>query len=101
MFFILTHFGKNFALSDKFVTRRLLMYPGYQRPFFSQVRPGVLLSAADRQILGQRSKSRSSPELKSSPTLVNSQLLRLRPVGILKPFMFDLINLFQEFARPH
>lgn len=87
--------------SDKFVTRRLLMYPGYQRPFFSQVRPGVLLSAAGRQILGQRSKSRSSPELKSSPTLVNSQLVRVRPVGILNPFVFVLINMSQEFARPY
>ena len=32
--------------------------------------------------------------------LVNSQLIRLRPVGILNPFLFDLINLFQEFAQP-
>ena len=68
---------------------------------FSQVKPGALLSAADRQIFAQRSKSRSSPELKSLPTLVNSQLVRLRPVGILNSFIFDLINLFQEFARPH
>ena len=53
-------------LIDKFVTRRLLMHPGYKRFFFSQVRRGVLLSAADRQIFGQRSKSRSIPKFKSS-----------------------------------
>ena len=54
-------------LIDKFVTRRLLMHPGYKRSFFfSQVRRGVLLSAADRQIFGQRSKSRSIPKFKSS-----------------------------------
>lgn len=34
-------------------------------------------------------------------TLVNNQLVRLRPGGILYPFMFDLIHLFQGFAQPH
>ena len=42
-----------------------------------------------------------SPELKSSATLVNSQLVCLRPVGILKNVMFKLNYLFQLFARPH
>ena len=38
---------------------------------------------------------------KSLATLVNSQLVCLRPVGILNHIMFDLNCLFQEFARPH
>ena len=33
-------------------------------------------------------------------TLVNSQLVCLRPVGILNPVMFDLNYLFRSFARP-
>ena len=41
------------------------------------------------------------PKFDSSITFVNSQLVRLRPVGILNSFMFDLIDLFQLFARPH
>ena len=32
---------------------------------------------------------RGSPEFKSSVTLVNSQLVGLRPVGILNPIVFD------------
>ena len=43
----------------------------------------------------------SSPEFKSLTTLVNSQLVCLRLVGILNPIMFDLNYLFQPFARPH
>ena len=43
-----------------------------------------------------------SPELKSSATLVNSQLVCLRPVGILNDVTFSLnYLLFQLFARPH
>ena len=42
-----------------------------------------------------------SPELNSSATLVNNQLVCLRPVGILNPVMFDLNYLFQSFARSH
>ena len=41
------------------------------------------------------------PKFDSSITFVNSQLVRLRPVGIVNPFMFDLIDSFQLFARPH
>ena len=36
-----------------------------------------------------------SPEFKSSATLVNSQLVCLRPVGILNNVMFNLSYLFQ------
>ena len=35
------------------------------------------------------------------PPLVNSQLVCLRPVGILNNVMFNLDYLFQIFARPH
>ena len=42
-----------------------------------------------------------SPEFKSLATLVNSQLVCLRPVGILNNVMFNLNYLFQLFARPH
>ena len=42
-----------------------------------------------------------SPEFKSSATLVNSQLVSLRPVGILINAMFNLNYLFRLFARPH
>ena len=38
-------------------------------------------------------------EFKSSSMLVNSQLVCLRPVGILNPVKFNLNNLFQAFAR--
>ena len=38
-----------------------------------------------------------TPEFKSSATLVNSQLVCLRPVGILNNVMFDLNYLFQLF----
>ena len=41
-----------------------------------------------------------SPEFKSSAMLVNSQLVCLRPVGILNNVMFSLNYLFQLFARP-
>ena len=37
---------------------------------------------------------------KSSATLVNSELVRLRPVEILNPVEFDLNYLFQAFALP-
>ena len=42
-----------------------------------------------------------SPEFKSSATLVNSQLVCLRLVRILKYVMFSLNYLFQLFARRH
>ena len=42
-----------------------------------------------------------SPWFKYSTTLVNSQLVCLRPVGILHPIMFDLNCSSYEFARPH
>ena len=42
-----------------------------------------------------------SDEFKSLATLVNSQQVCLRPVGILNPVKFDLNYLFQAFARPH
>ena len=41
------------------------------------------------------------PEFNSSTTLVNNQLVCLRPVGILSPVMSDLNYLFQAFAPPH
>ena len=42
-----------------------------------------------------------SSEFKFSATLVNSQLVCLRPVGIVINVMFNLNYLFQLFARPH
>ena len=42
-----------------------------------------------------------SLEFKSSATLVNSQLVCLRPFGILNDVMFNLKYLFQLIARPH
>ena len=42
-----------------------------------------------------------SPEFKSSPTLVNSQVVHLRPGWILNNVMFSLNYLFQLFARLH
>ena len=41
------------------------------------------------------------PEFESSAPLVNSQLVSLRSVGILKNVMFNLNYLFQFFARHH
>jgi len=41
-----------------------------------------------------------SPEIKSSATLVNNQLVCLWSVGILNNVMFNLNYLFQLFARP-
>ena len=43
----------------------------------------------------------ASPEFKSSPMLVNSQLVCLRPVEILNLVKFNLNYLFEAFARPH
>ena len=45
--------------------------------------------------------SLGSPEFKSSVTLVVSQLVWLRPAGILNNVIFSLNYLFQLFARPH
>ena len=42
-----------------------------------------------------------TPEFKSSATLLNSQLVCLRPVGILNNVIFNLSCLFKLFARPH
>ena len=64
-------------------------------------------SVSDLQSSGPGFESRSdhfldlllgSPEFKSSVTLVNSQLVCLRPVGILNNVMFSLKYLFQLFA---
>ena len=41
-----------------------------------------------------------SLELKSLATLVNSQLVYLRPIKVLSPDKFDLKYLFQAFVRP-
>ena len=42
-----------------------------------------------------------SPEFKSSATLVNSQSVCLRSVGIPNNVMFNLNYLFQLFVRPN
>ena len=44
---------------------------------------------------------RGSPEFKSSATLANSQLVCLRPVGILNNVTSSLNYLLQLFAQPH
>ena len=41
-----------------------------------------------------------SPEMKSSATLVNNQLVCFRPVGIVNNVKFNLDYLFQLFAGP-
>ena len=70
---------------------------------------GRMVNVSDSQSGGPGFKSRSgpypdlflgSPEFKSSATLVNSQLVCLRPAGILNNVMFNLNYLFQLFARP-
>ena len=43
----------------------------------------------------------ASPKFRYSPMLVNSQLVCLRPVGILNLVTFNLNYLFEAFARPH
>jgi len=69
---------------------------------------GRVVSMSDSHSSGPGFESRSdhyldlfldSPEFKSSATLVNSQLVCLRPVGILNKVMFNLNHLFQMFAR--
>ena len=71
---------------------------------------GRVISMSDSQSGGPGFESRSdhfldlflgTPEFKSSATLVNSQLVCLRPVGILNNVMFNLNYLFKLFARPH
>ena len=72
---------------------------------------GRVVRAQDLQFGGPKFKSRSdrywagfalsSPEFKSSSTLVNGQLVCLRPVGILNPVKFNLHYLLQAFARHH
>ena len=71
---------------------------------------GRVVSVWDSQSRGPGFESRSdhyldlflsSPEFKSSATLVNSQLVCLRPVRILNNVMFNLKYLLQLFARPH
>ena len=59
--------------------------------------PGSNLPGFDHQL----DLFRSSPEFKSSTTLVNSQLVCLRPVRILNNVMLNLNYLFELFARPH
>ena len=74
-----------------------------------------MVSVSDSQLGGPGLESRSdhhqdlflgSPEFKSSATLVNSQLVCLRPVGILNNVMFSYEHVqfnyfFQLFAWPH
>ena len=71
---------------------------------------GRVVSVSDSQSGGTGFESRSdryldlflgSPAFKSSAKLVNSQLVYLRPVGVLNNVMFSLNYLFQLFARPH
>ena len=71
---------------------------------------GRIVSALDSQSSGPGFEFRSdhyldlflgSPEFKSSATLVNSQLVCLRPVGILNNVMYNLKYCFRFFARPH
>ena len=73
-------------------------------------RVGQVVSVSESQSGGPGFDSRSghylnlflgTPEFKSSGTLVNSQLVSLRPVGILNNVIFNLSCLFKLFARPH
>ena len=66
-----------------------------------------MVSVSDSQLGGPGLESRSdhhqdlflgSPEFKSSATLVNSQLVCLRSVGILNNVVFSLNYLLQLFA---
>ena len=66
-----------------------------------------MVSVLDSQSSGPGFESRSdhyldlflgTPEFKSSATLVNSQLVGLRPVGILNNVMFNWNYLFPLFA---
>ena len=64
------------------------------------------LKECGRKRLGDKNRTihvfvHRNTESKSSTTLVNSQLVRLRPVGILNPVKFDLNYLFQSFAGSH
>ena len=68
---------------------------------------GRVVSVSDSQSGGPGFESRSghfldlflgTPEFKSSATLVNSQLVCLRPVGILNNVIFNLSCLFKLFA---
>ena len=68
------------------------------------------VSVSDSQSSGPGFKSHSdhyldlflgSPEFRSSAMFVNSQLVNLRPVGILNIVMFNFNYLFQLFPRPH
>ena len=61
----------------------------------TRLNPGVLGSSLALDLF------LDSPEFKSSATLVNSQLVCLRSVGILNNIMFNLKYLFHLFARPH
>ena len=55
------------------------------------VRAPDLYSKAPSPAISANSIVHGSPEFKSSATLVNSQLVCLRPVGILNPAMLDFI----------
>ena len=84
-------------MENDFPYQRLSTYPRFETearvprvPSSSTVPPCPLASFVH-----------GSPEIKSSTTLENSQLVCLRPVGIPNPCMFDLNFLFQSFARPH
>ena len=69
-----------------------------------------MISVSDSQSGGPGFESRSdhyldlflgSPDFKFSAALENSQLVCLRPVGILNNVIFNLNYLFQLFAWPH
>ena len=70
---------------------------------------GRVVSVSDSQSGGPGFESRSghfpdlflgTPEFKSSATLVNSQLVCLRPVGILNNVIFNLSCLFKCLLGP-
>ena len=70
---------------------------------------GWVISVSDSQSSGLGFESRSDhyldlflggPEFKSLATLVNSQVVCLRPVGIFNNVMFSLNYLIQLFACP-
>ena len=93
---------KSLSISSRKIARVQLHLLGRQG--------GRVVSVSDSQSSGPGFKSRSdhyldlflgSPEFKSSAMLVNSQLVCLRPVGILNNVIFNLNHLFQLFARPH
>ena len=86
------------------------MFPVFWGRFRRRQR-GRVVRAPDLQFGGPRVQAplcpvagfvHGIPEFKSSAMPVNSsQLVCLRPVGILNPFKFNFDYLFQVFPRPH